>query len=107
MAEPFPKLVRWGLLGPFAVFAAVWFLAVLAKDSPDSKVLNGIFLFATAGAAIVEIVAIPVAILLLVRDAPRYTSVGNIAMTLAAAVPILLVLLVVLALSGAFGTFHI
>jgi hypothetical protein len=33
--------------------------------------------------------------------------VGNILLALVAALPILLALLIVLALSGAFGTFHI
>lgn len=55
-SEPFPRLLRWALLGPFA---------------------------------------------------PRYTSAGNILMTLAAGLPLLVVLLIVLLFSGAFGQFHI
>ena len=105
--EPFPPWLRWALLGPFGVFAAAWMLAVMGKDGPESKILNGIFVVATGAAGIVELVAIPAALVLLVRDAPRYTTIGNIAMVLAAGLPWLLILLVVLLFSGALGTFHI
>ena len=94
-------------MGPFAVFAAAYLSALAGKGGQESKVLNGILLVATSAAAVVEIVAVPAAIVLLVRDAPRYTTLGNVMMTIVAALPILLVLLVVLAFSGAFGTFHI
>ena len=105
--EPFPRWLRWALRGPFAVFAIAWVLAVLGKDGPESKVLNGIFLVAIGGAGLAAVIAVPVAIFLLVRDARRYASFGNIAMTLAATVPLLLIGLVVLLFSGALGTFHI
>ena len=105
--EPFPPWLRWALLGPFGVFFAAYVLALLGKGGQESKILNGVLLVATGGAALVEIVAVPTAIFLLVRDAPRYTTAGNIAMTLAAGLPLFFVLLIVLLLSGAFGTFHI
>jgi len=105
--EPFPRLLRWALLVPFAVFAVAYLLALAGKSGQESKVLNGVLMISTAAAALVEIVAVPMAIVLLVRDSPRYTTAANIMMTLAAAVPILLVLLLVLLLSGAFGTVHI
>ena len=107
MSEPFPRLVRYALMGPFGVFAAAYVLALLGKGGQESKILNSILLIATAGAALVELLAVPTAIILLVRDAPRYTSVANIVLTLLAALPIVLVSLVVLLFSGALGTFHI
>jgi hypothetical protein len=107
MREPFPRSLRWALLGPFAVFAATYLLAMAAKGGPESKVLNGVWLLLTGAAALVEIVAVPTAIFLLIRDAPRYTTLGNILMTLASALPILVILLLVLLFSGALGTFHI
>lgn len=100
-------MLRWALLGPFGVFFLAWFAAVLGKDAPESKILNGVLVVTTGGAALVEVIAIPVAIFLLVRDAPRYTTPGNVAMTLAAALPVLILALVILALFGVFGTFHI
>ena len=106
-SEPFPRILRWALLGPFAVFAAAYLLALAGKGGQESKVLNGVLLLSTGAAALVEIVAVPTAIILLVRDAPRYTSAGNILMTLAAGLPLLAVLLIVLLLAGAFGQFHI
>ena len=106
-SEPFPKLLRYALLGPFAVFAVAYVLALAGKGGQESKILNGVLLVSTGAAALVEIVAVPTAIVLLVRDAPRYTTAGNILMTLAAGLPLVAVLLIVLLLSGAFGTFHI
>ena len=105
--EPFPKLLRYALLGPFAVFAVAYVLALAGKAGPESTILNGVLLLFTGAAALVEIVAVPAAIVLLVRDAPRYTTAGNILMTIAAGLPLVAVLLIVLLLSGAFGTFHI
>jgi hypothetical protein len=106
-AEPFPKLLRRALLWPFAVFAAGYLLALLGKQGQESKVLGGLWLVATAGAALVELIAVPAAVVLLVRDAPRYTSGRNILLTLVAGLPVLVILLIVLLFSGAFGTFHI
>ena len=106
-SEPFPKLLRYALLGPFAVFFAAYVLALLGKDSQQSQLFSGLWLLLTGAAALVEIIAVPTAIVLLIRDAPRYTTAGNILMTLAAGLPLVVVLLIVLLLSGAFGTFHI
>jgi ABC-type Fe3+ transport system permease subunit len=80
---------------------------VLGKDAPESKVLNGVLVVTTGGAALVEVIAIPAALFLLVRDAPRYVTAGNIAMTLVAALPVVILAFVILALFGVFGTFHI
>ena len=82
-------------------------MALAGKGGQESKVLNGIWLLATGTASLVEIVAVPTAVVLLIRDAPRYTTAGNILMTLAAGLPILVVVPIVLLFSGAFGTFHI
>ena len=105
--EPFPPLLRWALLGPFGVFLFAWFAALLGKDAPESKVLNGVLVVATGGAAVVEVIAIPIALFFLVRDAPRYVTVSNVAMTVAAALPVVILTIVILALFGVFGTFHI
>ena len=105
--EPFPPLLRWALLAPFGVFFSAWVAAVLGKDAAESKILNGVLVVATGAAALVEVIAIPVALFLLVRDAPRYVTLGTVAMTLAAALPVAILAVVVLALFGVFGTFHI
>ena len=105
--ESFPGWLRWALLGPFGVFFITYLLALAGKGGPESKVLNGAWLVATAGATLVDVIAVPAAIFLLVRDAPRYVTVGNVAMILAAGLPLLVVLLLVLLFSGALGTFHI
>lgn len=51
--------------------------------------------------------AVPAALFLLVRDAPRYTTAANILMTLAAGLPLFVALMIVLLFSGALGRFHI
>ena len=56
-AEPFPRLLRRALVWPFGVFAAAYLLALLGKDSQESKVFGGLWLAATTGAALVELVA--------------------------------------------------
>ena len=104
---PFPRWLCWALLGPFAVFAVAYLMAMAGKGGQESKVLNGIWLAVTFGAAFVHVLAVPTALFLLVRDAPRYTTVGNILMILAAGLPLFVVLMIVLLFSGALGTFHI
>ena len=100
-AEPFPPILRRALLWPFGAFAAAYVLAMLSRGD---KVTGGIFVVLTGGAALVELLAVPTAIFLLVRDG-RYVTTANIAMTVAAALPIALVILAVLVFS--FGHFHI
>ena len=102
--EPFPPLVRRALLWPLGVFGACWVLAMLSKGSNATA---GLWLIATAVAGVIELVAIPTAIVLLVRDPARYASAVNIMLVLAAATPIVIVTMIVLLFSGALGTFHI
>ena len=102
--EPFPRIVRWALLGPFVLFAAAFVFALLGKDSQPNRILNAMLVFSTLAAAMVEVLAVPVALFLLVRDG-RYVSWGNVGLTLAAAIPVVLVAFVVFVFN--FGHFHI
>ena len=104
MKEPFPRLLRWALLGPVAIFALSWSVAIMTKGNNDTA---GFWLAVTGVAAVIEIVAVPIAVFLLLRRAARYGSVGNVLMTLAGALPIVPAVLFVLLFSGKLGTFHI
>jgi hypothetical protein len=101
--EPFPKILSRALLWPFAVFAIAWVVAIITKGNQATA---GFWLVATAVAGAVEIVAVPTATYLLVRDG-RYRTAGNFAMTASAALPLIVIAAVVLLFSGALGTFHI
>ena len=104
MKEPFPRILRWALLGPVAIFALSWLVAIVTKGNNETA---GFWLAVTGVAAVIEIIAVPAAIFLLVSRASRYGSVGNILMTLVAVLPILPALLFVLLVSGKLGTFHL
>jgi hypothetical protein len=68
VAEPFPRLLRWALLVPFAIYAAAYLLVVFwARGNHSSSDLVGIlfWVFIVAG-VVVEVVAVPLAIFLLV-----------------------------------------
>ena len=104
MKEPFPRLLRWALLGPVAIFALSWLVAIVTKGNNETA---GFWLAVTGVAALVEIIAVPTAIFLLLSRASRYGSVGNVLMTLVGALPIVPAVLFVLLFSGKLGTFHI
>ena len=100
---PFPRILRWALLGPFAAFVAAYLLALLGKDATGDKLFGEVLIVTTFAVALVEVVAVPVAIFLLVRGG--YVTVANIATTLAAAIPLGIILFVLWVFK--YGHFHI
>jgi hypothetical protein len=77
---------------------------MMTKGNNDTA---GIWLMMTGIAALIEIVAVPTAIFLLLARASRYGSVRNVLITLVAALPILPAVAFVLLFTGKAGTFHI
>ena len=92
-------------MGPFAIWGYAFLLALLSKEFGDAGPLNWLVLAAAAGAGLVELIAVPIAIFLLVRVGP-YVTAMNIAMTMVAAIPVLLLAFVVLALIGPNARLH-
>jgi ABC-type arginine/histidine transport system permease subunit len=92
VTQPFPLLLRWALLGPLALFAL--FVVFGFFLGPLSNVGKGIILAAFATAVLTELIAVPFAIFLIVRDW-YYRSTVNVFITLAAAAPLALALLVI------------
>ena len=103
-AERFPLLLRWALLGPFALLVLSWLIAMMTRGNNDTA---GFWLVTTGVAALIEMIAVPTAIFLLLRHAGRYGSVGNVLMTLLAALPIVPAVFVIILFTGRAGTFHI
>jgi len=93
MAEsrPFPVVLRWLLLVPVG-------LLLVSYGLPKELALPA-WLLACGS----ELLFVPIAIFYLVRGG--YRTLGNVAMTLVAAIPVGIIVLIVLTLM--FGHFHI
>ena len=101
---PFPLWLRWALLAPLAALALGMVLATLLSGLLPGNTVKSVALLLYAGSGVVELLAVPVALFLLVRGDP-YLTKGNILMTMAAAIPAGLVIAAVLVLR--YGHFHI
>jgi hypothetical protein len=101
---PFPKILRWALLAPFAAFALAMCLPAFFSPILPDQFLKGAALVLIAAAGLVELLAVPVALFMLLRGGP-YVTLGNVVITLLAAIPLVFVGFIVLVLK--FGHFHI
>ena len=101
---PFPRLLRWALLAPLAGFALAMLLPALLSVLLPGDILKSASVLLLALSALVELLALPVAVFLLVRGDP-YVTTGNVVTTLFAALPVAFAVAVVLVLR--YGHFHI
>ena len=99
--EQFPRLVRWGLLGSLAAYGAGYLVALLRGP----WIVKQLSLFLLGAGVVMAAVAVSAALFLSLRDWPRYNNTRNIAMLLAAAVPLAIALVIAFVLR--FGRFHI
>ena len=81
---PFPKPLRWALLAPLAgfVLGMIVLPALFAPILPD-KILKSSSLAVIAMSGLIELIAVPVALFMLLRGGP-YVTRGNIVITLVA-----------------------
>jgi len=101
---PFPRALRWALLAPLAVFLLAMFLPTLFSSIVPDKFLKSASLALIIAAGLVELIAVPVALFTLLR-AGHYVTLGNVAMTVLAAIPLFFFGFIALVLK--FGHFHI
>jgi hypothetical protein len=101
---PFPRILRWTLLAPVVAFALAVIAPKLFSPVLSDNFLKGAFLAITAAAGLVELFAVPAALFMLLRGGP-YVTLGNVLITLVAAIPLAFVGVIVLVLK--FGHFHI
>jgi hypothetical protein len=101
---PFPRMLRWALLAPVAVFLLAMFVPALFSPIIPDNFAKGAFLALIAAAGLVELIAVPVALFMLLRGGP-YVTLGNVVITVLAAIPLFFVGFIALVLK--FGHFHI
>jgi hypothetical protein len=98
-AQPFPPPLKWTLLGSIGV------LVLMSLSAPNSSATRTVTGVIGVAAILVQLIAVPIAIRFLLR--PEYRSPANIAMTVVAALPPVVVIVGFTALMLGFGHFHI
>ena len=84
--EPFPRFLRWGLLGAVGLYGAGLLVALLNRGVHFLEVL---FVALLAAGTIVAVPAFAAGFFLLVRDWPRHKSPMNLALVILAGAEVL------------------
>lgn len=96
--EPFPPFLKWTLLASIAIWGVLALMGLVVPSARDfGQVLLGV-------ALLIQLIAVPIAIWFLLRGG--YWMAANIAMTVVAGLPWLVIVLAVIGVFLGFTKVH-